>query len=155
MMKSILQVGALRRGVEAFDWFVKRAKVSESEHERMNVLVALGCFKEKALIEKAQQYVLDEVPDRNKFVPIGIMAENPHAIPLMWPWYLSSIDRLEQLHPVHYERVLAAIIPRGGLGKEEEVEAFFEEYLEKREKVRDVVRLSLERLKINERLRTS
>ena len=155
MMKSIFQVGALRRGEEAFDWFVKRAKASESEHERMNILAALGCFKERALIEKAQQYVLDEVPDRNKFVPIGIMAENAHAMPFMWPWYLSSIERLEQLHPVHYERVLAAIIPWGGLGKAEEVKAFLEEYVGKREKVRDVVRLSLERLKINERMRKS
>jgi aminopeptidase N len=150
MMKSVFQVGAFCGGEETLDWLTNRAGASESEHERMNILVALGCFKDRALIERAQQYVLDKVPDRNKFVPIGIMAENPYAMPFMWPWYVSSRKKLEQLPPVHYQRVLAAVIPWGGLGREEEVKAFFEEHaLEER----NVVRLSLEKLEINEKMR--
>jgi aminopeptidase N len=155
MMKSVFQVGALCGGEKALDWFANRARTSESEHERMNILAALGCFKDRTLISKAQQYVLDEVPDRNKFVPIGVMAENPYAMPSMWPWYVSSRERLERLHPVHYERILAAVIPWGGLGREEEVKAFFEHYSLRERKVEDVVRLSLEKLEINQRMRRS
>jgi len=155
MMKSVFQVGAFCGGEKAFDWLAKRANASESEHERMNILVALGCFKLRALIERAQQYVLDEVPNRNKFVPVGIIAENPYAMPFMWPWYVSSRKKLEQLHPVHYERILAAVIPWGGLGREEEVNAFFRGYPLEEQKAEDVVRFSLEKLEINEEMRRS
>jgi tricorn protease interacting factor F2/3 len=150
-MKSLFQVGAFFGEGDTFDWFTNRANASESEHERMNILMALGCFKDKALTERAQQYVLDDVPDRNKFVPIGVMAENPYAMPSMWPWYVSARKRLELLPPVHYERILAAVIPWGGLGRQEEVKAFFEAYPLKEG---GVVSLSLEKLEINERMRT-
>jgi tricorn protease interacting factor F2/3 len=153
IMKSIMRAGAFYGAGETFEWFAERFKSSESEHERMNVLAAIGCFKEKTLIERTQQYVLDEVPDRNKFITIGIMAQNPHAIPLMWEWYLSCIERLEQLHPIHYERIVAAIVPMSGIGKEEEVKSFFREYMVKKEKAKDVLKLSLEKLEINSRMR--
>ena len=56
---------------------------SQIEHERMNILVALGCFKEKASLQNALQYILDTVPARNKFVPVVAMASNPYAIPVI------------------------------------------------------------------------
>jgi tricorn protease interacting factor F2/3 len=152
MMKSLFQVGAFSGRRKTLEWFAERARTSDSEHERMNILMALGCFKDQALIERAQQLILDEVPDRNKFVPIGAMAENPYAMPFIWPWYVSSRKKLEQLHPVHYERVLAAVVPWGGLGRQEEVKAFLKEHgLENH----TVVRLSLEKLEIHENMRRS
>jgi tricorn protease interacting factor F2/3 len=154
IMKSIFRVGAYTGGKQVFDWFANRADVSENEHERMNILVALGCFKEKSLIERVQQYVLEKVPDRNKYVPVGILSENPYALSSMWPWYLSARENLEKLHPVHYERVLAAVIPWGGLGRQEEVKAFFREYSFEKHKVEDVVKLAIEKLEINEKMRT-
>jgi aminopeptidase N len=151
--KSVMQVGALHGGEESLDWFRGRMKTSESEHERMNILVALGCFKDRNLIEKVQEYTLSEVPDRNKFIPIGVLSENLSAMPLMWDWYVSNLQRLEQFHPVHYERVLTSIVPLCGIGREEEVRGFFEKYAAKKEKLSDVVSLCLEKLEINGRMR--
>jgi aminopeptidase N len=153
IMKSVMQVGALHGGEEALDWFSKKMKTSESEHERMNVLVALGCFRERDLIERAQEYILDEVPDRNKFIPISVLSENPNAMPLMWDWYISNLQRFEQFHPIHYERVITSIVPLCGLGREREVRSFFEAYVTKKEKLSDVVKLCLEKLDINARMR--
>ena len=53
----------------------------------MNMLVAIGCFKDREVLERVQRYVLEEVPDRNKFIPIGVMSENLIAIPSLWDWY--------------------------------------------------------------------
>jgi aminopeptidase N len=153
IMKSVMQVGALHGGEEALDWFSRKMKTSESEHERMNVLVALGCFKERNLIKRAQEYILDEVPDRNKFIPISALSENPNAMPLMWDWYISNLQRLEQFHPIHYERVIASIVPLCGMGREEEVRSFFKAYARNKEKLSDVVKLCLEKLDINTRMR--
>ena len=153
IMRSVMQAGAFLEGEEALRWLTARFQTSPSEHERMNILVALGCFRQKELLGQVQEYVLDQVPDRNKFITIGALAENVHAIPALWPWYLSNQGRFEAFHPIHYERVLAVIIPYGGLGKEREVKEFFETYLEKQTKARDAIKLSLERLEIHSRMR--
>jgi hypothetical protein len=52
-----------------------------------------------------------------------------------------------------YERVVAAIIPAAGIEKADEVRAFFDDYMRKKDKARDVIKLSLEKLEINLRMR--
>ena len=151
--KSIMQVGALNGDDKAFDWFEARFNTSESEHDRMNILVALGCFRETKLIQRAQQYILGRVPGRNKFVPIVSMTANPNAVPHMWDWFRSQLNALEQFHPLHYERVIAGIIPVCGLGREDEVTAFFKDYMCKKSMAKDAIKLSLEKLEINSRMR--
>lgn len=155
IIKSAMLVGALNGDEEVFDWFDIRLRSSESEHERMNIIMALGCFKEPSLIERSQQYILERVPDRNRFAALSSMAVNPHAVPLMWDWFKDTQDQLEQFHPVHYERVLASIIPICCLGKEREAKSFFDNYMAQTEKAGDTIRFSLERLEINSRMRRS
>ncbi len=152
IMKSIMRVGALNGTDETFTWLVQRFESSENEHERINILAALGGFSQKTLIEKTQEYILRGVPDRNKFIPIAYLASNPHAIPSMWEWYVSHVPTLEQLHPVHYERIIEAIVPTCGIGKEQEVRAFFEDYMRQKDKAEDVIELALERLQVNSRM---
>ncbi len=149
IMKSVLQVGAYTGNNQVYDWFVQRMDQSQIEHERMNILTALGCFKNEALISKVQQYVLDTVPARNQFSPVVAMCANPHAIPLMWDWYVSHLEEIEHFHPMLYERVVAAIIPAAGIERADEVQSFFDDYMKKKDKARDVIRLSLEKLEIN------
>ncbi|MEW6668303.1 MAG: M1 family metallopeptidase [Thermodesulfobacteriota bacterium] len=153
LMRPAMQIGALQGGSQEFDWFDRVLGSSQNEHERINVLTAMGCFRGRESIERALQYVLASVPDRNKFIVVGAMAANPFAFPLLWEWYLSSLSRLEQLHPVHYERVIAAIVPLSGLGREEDVRAFFADYMSRKDLARDVIRLSLERLEVNSAMR--
>ncbi len=153
LMKSILQSGALFGKEETFDWLVKKNETSESEHERTNILIALGSFKEERLIKKAQDFILEKVPDRNKFIPLCSMGTNPFAIPNIWEWYCAHITQIEQLHPLHHERVIAAIVPLGGLGKKDNVKSFFEEYLAGKKKARDVILMSLEKLDIYSKMR--
>ena len=155
MMRSILQVGALNGDDKIFDWLDDRLARSDSEHDRMNILVALGSFRDKKMIEKSQQYILDRVPSRNKFIPIVSMAANPYAVPSMWDWYQSELNALERFHPLHYERVIVGIVPVCGLGKETEVKAFFESYMKRKRIATDAIKLSLERLEINARLRNA
>jgi tricorn protease interacting factor F2/3 len=155
IMKSVMQVGALSGNEQVFDWFDQRFRDSQIEHERMNILTAMGCFKKKALIQKCRQYILDTVPARNKFIPVVAMASNPYAIPWLWDWYISNLEKIEQFHPMLYERVLAAIIPSAGMLRAQEVKAFFNEYMQKTDKAREVIKLSLERLEINLKMRAA
>jgi len=81
------------------------------------------------------------------------LAANPFAASILWDWYVSSLSRIEQFHPMIYERVIAAVVPAAGIDHPDVVRAFFAEYLQKTEKARDVIRLSLERLEIHCRMR--
>jgi tricorn protease interacting factor F2/3 len=153
IMKCVMQVGAHHGDYSVFEWFAKGHEKAESEQERMNVLMALGKFREKKIIKEVLRYALETVPDRNKFVLVGSLSSNPQAMPFMWEWFLSSRERLEDLPSVHFERIIAAIVPFCGLGKEDEVEAFFSEYLNEKKKARDAIKISLERLRINSRMR--
>jgi len=155
IMKSVLQAGAYSGNGRVYDWLVQRLDQSRIEHERMNILIALGCFKEDALTRKAQQYVLDTVPARNKFIPVVAMCANPYAIAQMWDWYVSHLEEIEQFHPMLYERVVAAIIPAAGIESADEVKKFFADYMKQKEKARDVIKLSLEKLEINLRMRAA
>ena len=153
--KSVLQIAAFAGGQQTFTSLDQRFVQSQVEHERMNILVALGCFKNKEPLENALQYILDSVPARNKFVPVVAMAANPHAIPLLWDWYVSNLEQIEQFHPMLYERVVASIIPTAGMEDPRAVKDFLAEYMQKTDKATDVIKLSLERLEINLRFRAA
>jgi aminopeptidase N len=153
IIKSVLQTSAYTGNRQVYDWLIQRLGQSRVEHERMNILTALGCFKDGALIDEVLQYVLDNVPARNKFIPVVAMSANPDAIGRMWDWYVTNLEEIEQFHPMLYERVVAAIIPAAGLERDDDVKRFFADYMEQKDKARDVIRLSLEKLEINLRMR--
>jgi tricorn protease interacting factor F2/3 len=155
IMKSVLQISAFAGDQQTFTSLDQRFVQSKVEHERMNILVALGCFKEKEPLESALQYILDTVPGRNKFVPVVAMTTNPHAIALLWDWYVLNLEQIEQFHPMLYERVVAAIVPLAGMENPDAVKQFFKDYMQKTEKAKDVIKLSLERLEINLRMRAA
>jgi tricorn protease interacting factor F2/3 len=155
IMKSIMKVGAWNGDMETFNWFDKRFKSSESEHERMNILSALGYFRDEQVVRRVQAYVLSDVPQRNLFIPIDSLCTNPDAIPLMWEWYVLNLAALEQIHPFQHERVIEAIVPVCGLGREEGIRAFFEDYMKRKTAAKDVIKLALEKLEINSRMRAS
>lgn len=153
VLKSAMRAGAFLGGREQFTWFERRFNASENEHERMNILSALGSFREGELIEAVLAFVMDKVPPRNRSISVAALAGNPWALPLMWDWYVANRESLESLHPVHYERVIEAVVPIGGLGREDEVREYLKAHMERTDRARDVIRLSLERLAINAGMR--
>jgi tricorn protease interacting factor F2/3 len=153
ILRSVLQTGAWQGDRREFNWFDRRFQKCESEHERMTVLAALGCFRGRREIEKVLDYVLNVVPPRNKFIPVVALAANPSAAAILWDWYVQHLPQIEQFHPMLYERVIAAIVPAAGMERPDEVRGFFAEYMQKTAKARDVIRLSLERMEINCRFR--
>jgi aminopeptidase N len=151
--RSVLHAGAREKGAAALKWFEGRFAESPSEHERMNILAAMTAFTKWELIEEALDFVLEKVPPRNQFIPIAAAAGNPVAMPRMWDWYQQHLERLEEFHPLLYERVITSIVPLGGLGREDSVRAFLETYVQQRPQLKDAVELALENLEINSRLR--
>jgi aminopeptidase N len=151
--RAVMQIAAWTRGETALPWLCRRVDETPSEHERMNVLAALGAFGTWPLAQAALTFTLEKVPPRNRFMPIVAVAANPAAQPHLWTWYLNNLNRMEAFHPLLYERVITAILPSGGLDREEEVRAFCRAYIPARPHLADAVRLALENLEINARMR--
>ena len=74
---------------------------------------------------------------------------------LMWEWYKENRERLEKLHPMHYERVITSVIGLSGLVHYEEIKSFFTKYMDENPDARDTIKMTLERLEINTKLRKS
>jgi len=155
IQRGVMQVGALFGGSEAFKGLTRRLESSQSEHERINILWGLGSFSDRVLMEKALGYALDSVPDRNKFMLLCRVAVNPHAHSFLWDWFTSNLQRLEQLHPIHFERVIGAAVPLCGAGREDDIASFFEQYTQRTDRAKDAIQMSLERLEIHRRMRDS
>ena len=149
ILKSAMLIGALTEGQAAYDWLEKRYRESDSEQERVNVLIALGGFTDRAVIAKALDYVIHQVPGRNQFIPIAAMAANPSAISLLWDWYTANLSIIETFHPLLYERLITAIVPSAGLYRPDEIRGHFTDYLGRSDKARDAIKLALEKLEIN------
>jgi aminopeptidase N len=155
LARSVMQAGMLQGGEKAFRFLCQRLETTDSEHERMNILMALGSQKNPDLIRETCDYTLEHVPDRNRFIPLVSLCLNPHAIPLMWDWFLAHVQELESFHPLLYERVIAGIVPFAGMKSPEAVNDFFMAYMKKHPQTIDVVKLSLEKLEINLAMRTA
>jgi len=155
LARSVMQAGILQGGAKDFKILCRRLEATDSEHERMNILMALGSQKDPELIRKTCDYTLEHVPDRNRFIPLVALCLNPHAMPLMWDWFLEHVEALEVFHPLLYERVIAGVVPLAGMKNPEAVQAFFKDYIEKHPQTADVVKLSLEKLDINLAMRAA
>ncbi|MEJ5358360.1 MAG: M1 family metallopeptidase [Desulfobacterales bacterium] len=153
LLRPVLQVAAWRGGAAELSWMLGRLRTSQSEHERMALLTALGGFAAPDLAGRVLDLLLTAVPERNLFLPVAALAARRDTGALLWAWYTGRRERIERLHPMIHERVLAAVIPAAGRERPEEVQAFGADFLRHRPRLADVVRLSLERLEIGLRLR--
>jgi aminopeptidase N len=151
--RAVMQIGAWTQGETALSWLCRRFDESPSEHERLNILSALGAFQQWQWTAQALAFALDKVPPRNRFIPIVAAAANPSVQTHLWDWYQSNLAALENFHPLLYERVITAIIPLGGLDREEEVRRFTDAYLQTHPNLGDAIRLALENLEVNARMR--
>jgi aminopeptidase N len=151
MIKSIMQAGALSGNQSTFDWFIQRFEKSASEHDRTNILSAMGCFTDDEIISKVQDYTLRHVPARNQSIPIASLAMNPAVMAGLWDWYKSEKELIAEFHPIIHERVFSVIVPVSDKAEPDAVRIFLKQNMIKINP--DVVELTLERLLINQILK--
>jgi len=147
--RGVMTTGAVSGGRSALEAMIRRFEVSGVEHERMTLASALGCFDSWPLLEEALDYTLDKLPDRIRFMPLVAAAGNPAAADRLWSWFEKNYLRLEQMHPMLFERVVAAFVPGPGLQDPDRTCSFCERLQHEQPRLNDVIALSLERLEVN------
>lgn len=155
ILSSTLRIGAATND-QAMDYLIKKVVAADTpELEKVYILNALGCLKEKQKLLTALEFNLQKVPKKNRNQMINAAGQNLAVTDYMWQWFLDNFKELEQLHPVHFERAIISIIPVCGLGKEKEVKKFFEEYMKKKATAKETIKMALEKLEINSRLKNN
>jgi len=144
---------------DALSALVKRFEATDSEQERMTIASALGCVLRENM-QGALDFALETMPPALKFIPPSVMAGNPALAPHLWDMFRENQERLEQLHPMHFERFLIGIISVGGLSMPGEVKEFFAGYEPESQKtyqkhLRESMDMALEMLEVNLKLRKS
>jgi len=155
VVKAALQIGAWTTPDPGacLAWLQARFTAADSEHERINCLTALGAWRDPTTLCAALDFTLDQVPARIRFVPLVAAAANPVAGPTLWQWFEAHIHALETLHPLLFERVLAAVVPTAGLADLDRTRQFLAARCAQKPQLAEVVTLALENLAVNARLR--
>jgi len=153
IFKSVLIAGATSGGQAALEAIIGRFESSGVEHERTTLAAALGAFGQWEQLAQALEYSLDKLPDRLRFIPLVAAAGNPSATDRLWPWFEDHFTRLAAMHPLLFERVVAAFIPIPGLQDPRRTQSCCDQWKHQQPHLQDVIALSLERLEINSRLR--
>nr|MDO8081922.1 M1 family metallopeptidase [Candidatus Freyarchaeota archaeon] len=155
ILPSTLRIGAATND-QAMNYLMKKITAADTpELEKIYSLNALGCLRDKQKILTALEFNLEKVPKKNRNQIINMAGQNPTATNYMWQWFLNNLEKLEPLHPIHFERVIISLIPTCCLGKEKEVKKFFEDYMKKSETAKDTIKMALEKLEVNSKLRTT
>jgi aminopeptidase N len=149
IFRGVMAAGAVSGGRPALEAMIYRFEASGVEHERMTLAGALGCFKPWPLLEETLDYALEKVPDRIRFMPLVAAAGNPAAADRLWPWFVNNFQRIERMHPLLFERVVAAYVPGPGLQDPDRTSTFCEKLQREQPRLKDVIALSLERLEVN------
>ncbi|WP_319522912.1 M1 family metallopeptidase [uncultured Desulfosarcina sp.] len=153
IFRSVMTAGAVVGGQDALDTMIRRLASSKVEHERTTLATALGAFSPWTDLEGALDYVLDNLPDRIRFMPLVAAAGNPTATHRLWAWFEDHLSRLEKMHPLLFERVVAAFVPVPGLTEPPRTRSFCEQLARRQPRLKNVIDLSLEHLEVNHRFR--
>ena len=84
------------------------------------------------------------------------MAANPRAVPHLWQWYERFRPELgSACNPLLYERIIAGVLPVGGIDRPAEVRAFLDRYAAEFPQAAAAIRLAREKLEINLKLHSA
>ncbi len=152
ILATVLKIGAATHD-KAFEFLLSRLTCgSMGEGEMLAYLGALGSFQGEDALRRALDANLEVTPKNLRIYAILAAAENPDAIYFLWDWLTANLAPLRALHPAQMERVLIAIVPLCGLGRETEVAAFCYDFAAENADAADSIMMALEKMAINLRL---
>jgi tricorn protease interacting factor F2/3 len=155
ILSSIMRIGAAQNPYSYPILIEKLENRDTPEPEVINLLQSIASHEDKDLLLKMLDYVVKKVPSKNKIFPIKIASRNLFIIDYLWDWFKQNRTELEKLHSTHFESIITNVVSLTGLQNPDEVRTYLEEYIKENESVKDTVKMTLERLAINIRLRAS
>lgn len=153
ILSSVLKIGAATNNKSTTYLMQKLLAPDTPDVEKLYILEAFGCQQNKKDILKTLNMNLKQVPSQSRHYLFSSMARNPEALEFIWPWFLKNFKKIEEQSPMVFARTIASLIPRGGLENITEVKQFFKEYINEKELAKATIKMTLELLEINSKMR--
>ncbi|QEE14734.1 M1 family metallopeptidase [Promethearchaeum syntrophicum] len=149
IISSVLKAGAFSN-LDADDYFKKQLKDEKaSEGEKVRILNALACYKDKNKLKELLEFNFKEVPKRNRLNILYGILKNPESQDWLWEWYLKNFQTIMKEYPsMHATMSIAAVVPIVGIGHEEEVENFLEPLMKQMPRATATIKMALESLEL-------
>ncbi len=126
---------------------------SVPEEEKLKLLGAITNFRESKILKEIIDYSLENVPKRNLSNVISSIGRNKEARSWMWDWFTENYDKLAKTIPkMHLGGLMLSITAASGIGREKEVNEFFNELLAKDQSEKASIEMGLELLEIYSKL---
>lgn len=121
-----------------------------TETRTVQLLAALGSVRDLNTMRELLDYLITNVPYRNRLHFLRNAHSAPAARELLWPWFVNNFEGLSKIHPYHLGATISTVVPYGGLGREAEVSQFLTRYRTDGGSVSGgVIDLALDRLAAN------
>ena len=122
---------AYARSTEDYDGLLASYRKSTSDEDRIRILTAMTAFRNESLVNQTLDFTMTKEVKRQDTRSILVIATgNPDAKDVTWKWVEKNIENLHK----RYESTgvlsgtFLAIIPILGIGRVEEVKAFFTQH---------------------------
>ena len=149
ILSSILKIGInVHEG--ALDILVNKMKKGDlPQIEKLYIYEALGCIKEKDLVNKILDITLKEIPPQTWHAVFFRISSNFNALDKIWPWFKNNLSNIEKGGVFVIGRSISALIPNSGLSFKTEVNDYLINYGKTNEFQKDTIDMVLEQLEIN------
>lgn len=124
-----------------------------TEPERIVILEALGRVRDTKELKNVLDYTLNNVPPKNRRIPIVAASYNPESIEQLWKWFTANKKEVAKIHPFHYGIILNAVLPAAGVTNTDTIETYARKELTSDVPgVNDSLEMAIENMRIMNRL---
>jgi hypothetical protein len=150
---TVLKIGAaLDAEVSPYLWSLA-SDPERAEAERIMALEALGNHPNQEQLAGHLEKNLAEIPSSLQFYMIQACARSKLGPDFMWDWFRDNLFRLETWPLTVVERLIVGIVPLSGLRKTDEVSEVLGNFVARHPGAAASVRMALELLAVNQKLR--
>ena len=103
---------AAERDPSVFSAFIAELEDgSTPEQVKVDILSAMGGFKDEKTALRVFTYAADSVSPRNRHYPFTGAGRNPAVYTALWGWFRKNVRKLCSFHPIILDRALAGFVP--------------------------------------------
>ena len=152
---TVLKIGASLHAEALPHLWSVASDPKRAEAERIMALEALGNHPDREQLAKLLEKNLAEIPSSLRSYMIQACARSKLGPGFIWDWFRANLSCLETWPLTVVERLIVGIVPQAGLGQTDEVGKVLGNFVDRHPGAAASVRMALELLAVNQKLRNN
>jgi aminopeptidase N len=146
---SVLKAAAyINNNRTVLEEMLEMYKKMQSEEERKDILIALGFFRDPAILESVCGFTVKNVPPGNQFIVFSSIAANPEAKSVLFEIFQKNEKQIKQFPNMSQQRIIISVCKNFFNKDISSIEKYFNAYSQNND-IKDAVSYGLEMVRIN------